>query len=134
MGNVIPLTGALATELKTIVAMTHIYCRDHHGSGKYHHKPLCDNCLAFTEFAEFRLSKCPYGQIKPTCKHCPVHCYKPAMKALAREIMVYSGPRMLLTHPYLAIRHLLHDRKPVPPLPKKQTKKPQSVVDWGFIR
>lgn len=118
MGNVIALSGALATELKTIVAMTHIYCRDHHGSA-YHNKQLCEQCAAFTEFAEFRLSKCPYGDNKPTCRHCPVHCYKPAMKALAREIMRYSRLRMLLAHTYLSIRHLLHDRKPVPPLPKK---------------
>ena len=113
-----PLEGELAKEFKTIVAMTHIYCRDHHGtlSG------LCEDCREFTDFAEYRLVKCPYGQIKPTCKHCPVHCYRKDMKELARTIMVYSGPRMLLKHPILAIRHLLHDRKPVPPLPKKQRK------------
>lgn len=114
-----PLTGELAKEFKTIVAMTHIYCKDHHGSTS----GLCTDCFEFTQFAEFRLAKCPFGQIKPTCKHCPVHCYKKDMKELARTIMVYSGPRMLLKHPILAIRHLLHDRKPVPSLPKKKPKK-----------
>lgn len=118
------LTGELAKELKTIVAMTHIYCRDHH---KQDGEPtpsgatsLCSDCKEFIRFAQFRLAKCPYGQIKPTCKHCPIHCYKKDMKALARTIMIYSGPRMLLKHPLLAIRHLLHDRRPVPELPTKR--------------
>lgn len=118
-----PLTGELAKEFKTIVAMTHIYCRDHHKEQRGGKKELCSDCLAFTRFAEFRLDKCPYGQIKPTCKYCPVHCYKKDMKEQARTIMIYSGPRMLLKHPLLAIRHLLHDRKPVPELPKKKRKK-----------
>ena len=113
MGN---LSGALAKELKTIMAMAHIYCRDHHGSGA----DLCGECLSFIRFAEFRLAKCPYGQTKPTCKRCPIHCYRRDMKDLARSIMTYSGPRMLVKHPYLAIRHLLHDRQPVPPLPRKK--------------
>ncbi|MET4696490.1 nitrous oxide-stimulated promoter family protein [Endozoicomonas lisbonensis] len=119
-----PLEGELAKEFKTIVAMTHIYCRDHH-SLKNHGSisGLCDECTRFRNFAEYRLSKCPYGQDKPTCKYCPVHCYKNDMKELARTIMIYSGPRMLLRHPILAIRHLLHDRKAVPDLPKKKRKK-----------
>lgn len=116
-----PLAGELAKEFRTIVAMTQIYCRDHH---KHHAgtTALCQDCLNFTRFAEFRLAKCPYGQIKPTCKYCPVHCYKKDMKALARTIMIYSGPRMLLKHPLLTIRHLLHDRRPVPELPAKRRK------------
>lgn len=36
--------------------------------------------------------------------------------------MRYSGPRMLLKHPVMAIRHLLHARKAVPELPKKKRK------------
>ena len=117
-----PLTGELAKEFKTIVAMTHIYCEGHHSGRNNGFSGLCDECREFKHFAEFRLSKCPYGDIKPTCKHCPVHCYKKDMKELARTIMSYSGPRMLLKHPYLEVRHLLHDRRPVPPLPKKVRK------------
>ena len=119
-----PLTGELAKEFKTIVAMTEIYCRDHH-SLKSHGSisGLCAECSQFKNFAEYRLAKCPYGQDKPTCKHCPVHCYQKDMKELARTIMIYSGPRMLLKHPILAIRHLLHDRKPVPERVKKPRKK-----------
>ena len=41
------------------------------------------------------------------------------MKEKARTIMIYGGPRMLLKHPVMAIKHLLHERKPVPDLPGK---------------
>jgi hypothetical protein len=34
-----------------------------------------------------------------------------------REVMIYSGPRMLKSHPVLAIRHLLDERKPAPVWP-----------------
>ncbi len=34
-----------------------------------------------------------------------------------REVMRFAGPRMLARHPYLAIRHLLDDRREAPPLP-----------------
>jgi hypothetical protein len=35
-----------------------------------------------------------------------------------REVMRYAGPRMLRKHPYLAVMHLIADRRPAPPLPK----------------
>jgi hypothetical protein len=38
-----------------------------------------------------------------------------------REVMIYSGPRMLKSHPILAIRHLLDERKPPPPQPNRRT-------------
>jgi hypothetical protein len=36
-----------------------------------------------------------------------------------REVMLYSGPRMLKSHPILAIRHLLDERKPPPVHPAR---------------
>ncbi len=116
-----PLSKTLTKEFKTIQAMTHIYCRDHH-TEQDKCQGVCSDCQSFLDFARFRLVKCPYGDIKPTCKHCPIHCYKPDRKEQARIIMRYAGPRMLLPHPILAIRHLLHDRKPVPELPKRGRK------------
>ena len=121
-----PLTGNLLNEHKTIAAMTRIYCRAYH---KGHHKEagkinhLCNDCREFLDFAGFRLGKCPYGQIKPACRMCPIHCYKKDMKEKARIIMRYGGPRMLLKHPVMAIKHLMHEKKPVPELPKKRNRK-----------
>jgi hypothetical protein len=42
------------------------------------------------------------------------------MKQRAREIMMFSGPKMLLPHPILAIKHLLAERKPAPGLPPER--------------
>ena len=112
----------LLYEHRTIEAMAQIYCRDHHKAEPKENK-LCQNCREFVDFAGFRLQKCPYGQVKPACQNCPIHCYKPEMKEKARIIMRYSGPRMLLWHPVMAIKHLLHAKKPIPPLPKKKKRK-----------
>lgn len=84
--------------------MVCIYCNDHHPDAGS--RP-CESCTEFLAYAERRLQKCPYGEDKPTCANCPVHCYKTKERALAREIMRYAGPKMLLRHPRLAIAHLL---------------------------
>lgn len=94
----------LARERVTMSKMVGIYCSAHHdGSGE----GLCTECREFLDYAQTRLQKCPYGEEKPTCANCPVHCYKPAQREHARQIMRYSGPRMLLRHPILAIAHQL---------------------------
>ena len=94
----------LARELLTIGKMVGIYCTDHHDTSG---DVLCESCQEFMDYAEVRLEKCPYGEEKPTCANCPIHCYKPARREQARAIMRYAGPRMLLRHPILAIAHKL---------------------------
>ncbi len=108
------LSGELATEFKTVSAMMEIYCKKYHGSGSN----LCQNCRELLAYAETKLDRCPYGQKKPTCNKCPIHCYKPEPKERMRLIMRYSGPRMLLKHPILAVRHLRHEKREVPEQPK----------------
>jgi YbgA-like uncharacterized protein len=94
----------LARERLTMSKMVGIYCAAHHDSDG---DSLCEECREFLDYAERRLRKCPYGNQKPTCANCPVHCYKPARKEQACEIMRFAGPRMLLRHPLLAIAHQL---------------------------
>jgi len=94
----------LDRELITITKMTEMYCSAHHGDSD---SALCEECGEFVEYAAVRLKKCPYGEEKPTCSNCPIHCYKPARKVQGRAIMMYSGPRMLLRHPLLTIAHQL---------------------------
>jgi len=98
----------LVREFRTISKMVGIYCRDHHGGTA---RALCGDCRGFLDYAERRLDKCPYGDDKPTCANCPIHCYKPVQRELAREIMRYAGPRMMLRHPLLAISHLIDGRR-----------------------
>ncbi|MCJ7558564.1 MAG: nitrous oxide-stimulated promoter family protein [Gammaproteobacteria bacterium] len=90
-------------EFLTMTKMVGMYCARFHRSGE----EVCPECQAFLGYASRRLEKCPYGEDKPTCVHCPIHCYKPEQKALASQIMRYAGPRMLLRHPLLAIAHKL---------------------------
>jgi hypothetical protein len=90
--------------------MLGIYCRDKHESSE----TLCPECREVLDYAAARLAECPFGEKKPTCAQCTIHCYKPDMRERAREIMKYSGPRMLRAHPVMAVRHLVQGvmRKP----------------------
>ena len=97
------LTGRLKSEHETLVSMTAIYCADHHGKQP---DPLCSSCAELMRYSEERLAKCPYGQEKPTCNNCPIHCYKKEKREHVREVMRYAGPRMPLRHPWRALTHL----------------------------
>lgn len=94
-------------EKKTIQAMVTIYCKDKHNTKT----ELCPECTEFIEYAKMRLSKCPFQENKTTCGKCRIHCYKPDMREKAKTIMRYSGPRMLLHHPGLAMHHVINGFK-----------------------
>lgn len=57
-------------------------------------------------YAARRLQKCPYGEEKPTCAKCPVHCYKTEQRQKVRDIMCFAGPRMAWRHPLKSLIHL----------------------------
>jgi superfamily II helicase len=99
-------------EKDTIQVMVRMYCRGQHGGAR-----LCADCQALEEYALMRLEKCPFQDGKTTCAKCPVHCYKPAMREKVRQMMRYSGPRMLLRHPLKAVLHILDGRRDVPEKP-----------------
>ena len=116
----------LARELLTIGKMVGIYCADHHDTSA---DVLCESCQEFMDYAEVRLEKCPYGEDKPTCANCPIHCYRPEPRERMREVMRFSGPRMLKRQPVLAILHMIDDRRPVPPLPDRSRVRSRSGSD-----
>lgn len=97
-------------ESATVTAMVGIYCRDHHKRKIFD----CESCNELHAYAQERLSYCPFGEGKTTCKNCPVHCYKPSAKEDIRQVMRYSGPRMMLRHPILAIYHFIDERRKEP--------------------
>lgn len=107
----------ITRERKTVRYMVEIYCREKHG----HKHELCGQCDHLFTYAMARLDNCVFKDDKPTCKKCPVHCYKKDMRQEMRHVMIYSGPRMLKSHPILAIRHLLDERKAPPPDPRLRT-------------
>ena len=63
-------------------------------------------CAALPGNASQRRDRCPHGDNKPFCSNCPIHCYKPEMRQQMRAVMRYAGPRMLLSHPALVLRHM----------------------------
>lgn len=96
----------IVTEKKTVAAMVRIYCAAHrHGS-----RGVCVDCGALLAYSHARLDACPYGADKPTCRECPIHCYRPAERAAMKDVMRFAGPRMLWRHPWLAIVHLWKER------------------------
>ncbi len=92
----------IAREKKTVATMMDMYCRDHHASGR----GPCLECRELLGYARARLERCPFGEGKPTCAKCEIHCYSRARRQRITAIMRYSGPRMLTRHPILAVRHL----------------------------
>jgi len=89
-------------EEKTVEAMIELYC-----AGVHKRTELCPECLSVLEYARKRLARCPFGEKKPKCSACKVHCYAPVEREQIKNIMRYSGPKMLLRRPVLAIRHLM---------------------------
>ena len=90
-------------ERELIPSMIRIYCHGHHGTRG---RVVCDECRELTEYAVFRLDKCPFKENKQFCSFCKVHCYKPEMREKIKAVMKYSGPRMLFTHPVFSLSHV----------------------------
>jgi len=89
-------------EKVTVQAMLELYCAGRHGRGS-----LCRECTELLAYAFARLDACRFGAAKPTCRNCPVHCYAPPLRQKIARVMRWSGPRMFVHHPLLAVRHLL---------------------------
>ncbi len=99
------LQSRLERERHTIRVMIEMYCQGTHRSLD----GLCPECEQLHQYAMGRIDKCPYQADKPTCAKCPIHCYKPAMREQIRQVMRYAGPRMLFTHPSLALWHYVDE-------------------------
>ncbi len=115
MTNMQPLMPALDKEFVTIQAMVKIYCRAFHD--QQDQQGYCSECQQFLVYSNEKLDRCPYGEAKPACKDCTIHCYKKEQRIKVKQIMSYAGPRMLIYNPVLAIQHLLKAKKLVPEKP-----------------
>ena len=108
-GKMSPESRRMKRERRTIEVMIGLYCRSHHKRKV----GLCNDCSELLSYTMARLYRCRFKEDKPTCLQCQVHCYKPRMRERVREVMRYSGPRMLLRHPVLAVAHLRDGRRKV---------------------
>lgn len=93
-------------EKQMVTEMIRLYCRKKHGG-----RELCPDCAALAEYARQRSDKCPFMAEKTFCANCRVHCYKPEMREKIREVMRFSGPRMIYTHPVAAVRHVIDTKR-----------------------
>jgi len=94
-------------EKRTVSLMIRIYCKKKHGT----RKGLCPECEALDAYARMRSDKCPFMETKTFCSNCKVHCYKADMREKIRAVMRFSGPRMIFSHPIMAIRHVIESQK-----------------------
>ena len=96
-----------AREKATVREMIALYCRKNHGTKG----ELCPACQALADYAATRSDRCPFMEEKTFCSNCKVHCYGPVMREKIRAVMRFSGPRMLFTHPVMALRHVVETKK-----------------------
>lgn len=89
-------------EQYVVEQMIRLYCSKNH---KYSY--FCSDCNELLNYAKSRSEHCPFMENKTFCENCKVHCYKPEMREKIREVMRYSGPRMIFYHPILALWHLI---------------------------
>ena len=113
-----------AREAQMVSQMIALWCRRHHGGGRAREQAagddepvcvklglrtitLCPECAELREYAVARIERCPHMGTKTFCSACPSHCYRPAMREKIREVMRWSGPRMIFYRPITAIHHAM---------------------------
>ena len=68
----------IAKDVETIRIMTEIYCHAHHNTKE----GLCPECEEFYLYSVKRLACCPFGEKKPVCAKCNIHCYGKGYKEI----------------------------------------------------
>lgn len=111
----------LKRDLKTLVTFIDIYCRHQHADAgrrpaelKTHDVeairgkpvPLCPECRKLLAHAFIKRSTCPM-EPKPACKHCPDHCYHPKYRQQIRDVMRFSGRKLVTSGRLDYLYHLL---------------------------
>lgn len=96
--------GRVEHEKQVIKLMIEIYCKKKHKCKDN----LCNECKELLEYAHLRLSHCRFGDDKTTCGKCKIHCYKKDMCEKVKEVMRFSGPRLILYKPIELIKHTLY--------------------------
>ena len=96
-------------EYGTVLFMIQIFCRGKHKNKLAMKNPenLCASCRNLSLYVKERVSECPFMETKTFCSACRVHCYRISERAKIREVMRYSGPRMMKYHPILALKHVV---------------------------
>lgn len=92
-------------EIMLVSQMIKLYCHKNHTNRNG--KELCDECQELIEYARERSEKCRFMKSKTFCSNCRIQCYSPEMKKRIQKVMRYSGPRIIIYHPVLCLKHAL---------------------------
>ena len=98
-----------ASDLKVLAKFIQVYCHAKHEPGSRLPAPLppelasgrcgtfdlCPECAGILAHGIMKRRKCPLDP-KPTCKGCHIHCYSKEYRARIREIMAFSGRRLIM--------------------------------------
>ncbi len=104
-------------EKRVVSLMISLYChKKHDGFWKDVHRRmgapiLCAECAELDRYARQQIDRCPFMETKTFCSNCRVHCYTPEMREKIKEVMRFSGPRMVFHHPIMALRHVIESKK-----------------------
>ena len=93
-------------EKKIVKLMIMKYCKGHK-----HLNPPCKDCNELIEYVEERIELCPCMETKTYCSNCKIHCYNSEMREKIKEIMRYSGSRMIFSNPIITIDHVYQGLK-----------------------
>jgi hypothetical protein len=67
---------------------------------------LCEDCSKLLAHAVYKRSHCPMSP-KPACRKCTKHCYHPLFRQQIRQVMKFSGRRLLLSGRLDYLWHLI---------------------------
>jgi hypothetical protein len=114
-------TAEMFQDLRTLADFIELYCREKHAEESKtkvelktldvnmiagHSLYLCPECQKLLGHAFTKRSHCPMHP-KPACKDCPNHCYHPKYRAEIRQVMKYSGRRLVMSGRIDLLLHLL---------------------------
>lgn len=88
---------------KVVSKMIDMYCKGHNHSVV----TPCGECQDLKDYVYGKIEACPFVEKKIFCSSCKIHCYNTEMKNNIKDVMRYSGPRIVFYHPILCIKHAL---------------------------
>ena len=73
-------------------------------------RKLCADCARVLRHAVTKRLRCPL-EVKPACRHCTIHCFRPEMRARIRRVMRVAGPLTAVVAPWQWLKHTLFGRE-----------------------
>jgi hypothetical protein len=103
------LTSEQIRDLRVLARFIELFCHAKHDrktvgevaipeilhQGKRSPKTICADCAELLEHGMKKRALCPLDP-KPSCKNCHIHCYTSEYRGKIREIMAYSGRKMIM--------------------------------------